>query len=77
MSDNYEGWIKKSDLSFRENNTHRISKLRTFVYEKNDIKSNVILTLPFGSNIHVKNINNEWSKINFLNFQTSEGFFVI
>ena len=74
LSDNYQGWIKKSDLSIEKNVTHRISKLRTFVYEKNDIKSNVILALPLGSNINVKRIDDKWSKINYLNFQTSEGF---
>ena len=74
LSDNYQGWIKKSDLSIEKNVTHRISKLRTFVYEKNDIKSNVILALPLGSNINVKRIDDKWSKINFLNYQTSEGF---
>ena len=53
---------------------HRVSKLRTFVYEKNDIKSNVILTLPFGSNINIKSYDNKWSKIVFLNSKTSKGF---
>lgn len=74
LSDNYKGWIKKSDLSIEEKSTHRVSKLRTFVYEKNDIKSNVILTLPFGSNINIKNYDNKWSKIVFLNSKTSKGF---
>ena len=74
LSDNYKGWIKKSDLSIEEKATHRVSKLRTFVYEKNDIKSNVIVTLPFGSNINIKSHDNKWSKIVFLNSKISEGF---
>ena len=74
LSDNYEGWIKKSDLSVEKKVTHRVSKLRTFVYEKKDIKSNIILTLPFGSNINVESSDHKWSKINFLNFKSSVGF---
>lgn len=74
LSDNYEGWIKKKDLCIVENVTHRVCKLRTFVYEKNDIKSNVILTLPLGSSINVESSDDKWSKINFLNFESSVGF---
>ena len=36
LSDNYKGWIKKSDLSIGEKATHRVSKLRTFVYETSE-----------------------------------------
>ena len=75
LSDNYEGWIKKVIYLLKKNNTHRISKLRTFVYEKNDIKSNVILTLQILVLISIlKTMNNKWSKIVFLNFHTSKGF---
>ena len=74
LSDNYEGWIKKSDLCREGKVTHRVSELRTFVYKKKDIKSNVVLTLPLGSNINVESFNNKWSKIKFLNFETSGGF---
>lgn len=74
LSDNYKGWMKKDDLCIEGNVTHKVSKLRTFVYEKNDIKSNVILTLPYGSKVNIESMDDEWSKLNLLNFQFSEGF---
>ena len=74
LSDNYKGWIKRHDLCVEESVTHRVTKLRTFVYEKNDIKSNVILTLPLGSSINVERSNDKWSKINVLNVKSSVGF---
>ena len=61
--DNYEGWIKKSELCFFPDPTHRIISPRSFVYKYKDIKSNIFQYLPFGSKLKVLNKKEEWSEI--------------
>ena len=38
-TDNYCGWIKKNDLGFIEEITHKINIKRTYIYKDNNSKS--------------------------------------
>lgn len=61
--DNYKGWILFSDTENFRNKTHKVITLRSFVQKYPDIKSNVILELPFGSQISAKSFVNNWVEI--------------
>ena len=64
--DNYKGWIRKRDVDYLPKPTHKINNIRTFVYEKSDIKSKVVSYLPFGSKINITKISDTWSKLNLM-----------
>ena len=61
--DDYKGWIDISDIGTFRKNTHKIITLRSFVYKLPDIKSTIIFDLPYGSQVSVKSILNDWAEI--------------
>lgn len=65
ITDNYYGWIKKSNIGKFIKATHRVLNIRTFIYKVSDVKSDVLLYLPMGSNLVAKKINSDWAEIYF------------
>jgi len=65
--DNYLGWIEKKGLTNVLETNHRVISLRSFVYEKDDIKANTIFHLSLGSKINIISKKEIWSKIKFIN----------
>ena len=65
-TDNYYGWLKKSNLGKLKKATHRVISLRTFVFKNADEKSYIALYLPMGSHLVVDKIISGWAKIYFL-----------
>ena len=61
--DNYEGWVEVSDIGLFRKKTHKIITLRSFVYKLPDIKSTIIFDLPYGSQVSVQSILNDWAEI--------------
>jgi hypothetical protein len=61
--DGYNGWIKKSDLCFYIQPTHRVISSRSFIHLDNDVKSNILHYLPMGSKLKILNLNKKWSEI--------------
>ena len=70
LIDNYIGWIKKKDVGVLPKPSHKVTQIRTFVFEDADMKSKIISYLPFGSKIKSFKVNNDWSKFNL----TSKSF---
>lgn len=66
VTDNYYGWIKKSSTGKFIKATHRVLNIRTFIYKRADVKSEIILYLPMGANLVVKEINSNWAETYFL-----------
>lgn len=64
-TDNYCGWIKKNDLGFIEEITHKINIKRTYIYKDNNSKSDILLYLPMGSNLTIEEIQCGWAKTSF------------
>ena len=64
LTDNYQGWIKKSSLGYFDPPTHRVLNIRTLLFTQRDIKSYFIDYIPMGSKLSVKNISNEWAEVN-------------
>lgn len=65
MTDNYRGWVQKTNIGKMEQPTHRVINIRTFIFKNADIKSEILLYLPMGANLAVKNINSDWAEICF------------
>ena len=65
--DNYKGWIKVSDINKFKPKTHKIISLRSFLLESPEIKSKTILEIPFGSQISVGLISQNWAEVNLNN----------
>ena len=65
--DNYLGWIEKKGLTDVLETNYRVISLRSFVYEKDDIKANTIFHLSLGSKINIISKKKVWSKIKFIN----------
>ena len=63
LTDNYCGWIKKDCVGYFKAQTHRVLSIRSFIFNKKNIKSNCIYYLPLGSKLHVKKIDSEWAEI--------------
>ena len=63
LTDNYCGWVQKSSLGKMNPYTHRVVSQRTFLFKDKDIKSGCIFYLPLGSQISVKIIDKEWTKV--------------
>lgn len=68
LTDRYKGWLNFSDLGELPEPNHRVLSIRTFVNEKNDVKSKTISSLPLGSQTHVVSEVGDWFKI-FLGFK--------
>ena len=66
LLDNYNGWIKKTDLSLCPSPTHRVISSRSFVYLNNNIKSNILHYLPMGSKLKILNFNENGQKFNYI-----------
>ena len=64
LTDNYEGWVKKKALGYLKKATHRVVSIRSFLFEKKNIKSNIIHHLPMGAQLSVKKINGDWVEVN-------------
>lgn len=65
ITDNYCGWVKKYDLGQLNQTTHRVLKVRTFIFDEPNEKSNILLYLPMGSLITVEEIKLGWAKTFF------------
>ena len=65
VTDNYYGWIKKSDLGQLNEATHRVLNIRTFIYKRPDVKSDIIKYLPMGANLAPLKFNSDWAEIRF------------
>lgn len=73
--DNYKGWILEDSIGGIKKNTHRVLSIRTFVFEKPDIKSYCLSYLPIGSQVKVNKYNLNWSEISLDNaFNKKKGF---
>ena len=65
-TDNYYGWINKKNLGVLREASHRVISIRTFIYRKNNPKSDVMLYLPMGSKLAIDKIEGDWGKTYFL-----------
>ena len=63
LTDNYRGWIRKQDIGLLKVATHRVLSIRTFVFAKQNIKSNILFYLPMGANLAVNEIKDNWAEI--------------
>ena len=63
LTDNYFGWVKKLNLGEMYPYTHRVISKRTFLFKDKDVKSGCIDYLPLGSQVSVKIIDKEWTKV--------------
>lgn len=62
-TDDYEGWIKSGDLGYTPKPTHKITNVRSFLYEEKNFKRKILSYLPFGSKISIKKRYEQWSLI--------------
>jgi cell wall-associated NlpC family hydrolase len=51
--DGYVGWLKADDLWQPLSNTHVVTALATHLYDRPDIKSRALMSVPFGSRLAV------------------------
>lgn len=65
LSDNYIGWIYGNSFGDIQKNNYKVVSIRTFLYSKPNIKSNLILCLTMGSKILVEDIQNDWAQVTF------------
>ena len=63
LTDGYEGWIKFSNLGHLPQPTHKVTNVRSFIYEEKNIKKKIIHYLPFGSQVYVNYHDDQWSSI--------------
>ena len=63
LTDNYCGWVEKRGLGIMRQPTHRVISNRTFLFKKNDIKSELINYLPLGAQVIVEDFDKDWCKI--------------
>lgn len=64
LSDGYEGYIKKTDVSENILKTNYfVQNIRTIVMSKPDYKSEEIINLPIGAQLCLINIKDNWAKI--------------
>ena len=63
IDDNCEGWIKESEICDPIETTHTIITKCTLVFDKPDIKSKFLKSLPFQAKVYKICENNEWVKI--------------
>ena len=61
--DNYEGWLKLSDLGEITIPNYKINKLITHVYKDPDLKSTVLNRLYFNSKVSITNKYENWSEL--------------
>ena len=54
ITDNYCGWVKKNNIGKFREATHRVLTIRTFIYKEPNVKSEIALYLPMGSNLVVE-----------------------
>lgn len=65
-TDNYTGWIHKSSLGKSIETTHRVINKRTFIYKDPNPKSEILLYIPMGSRLAIKNIKSGWAKTSLI-----------
>ena len=63
FTDNYLGWVCKNALGHSLECTHRVIAIRSYLFTKKNIKSNIIHYLPMGSKLPVKKIDTEWAEV--------------
>ena len=66
LLDDYKGWIKNKYLGFLPDETHLVSNITSLVFQKPNIKSNLLHKLYLNSKVCVKNKTQDWYEI-FLN----------
>ena len=66
LTDDYCGWIRKDSLEKFEETTHRVIVKRSFVYEDKNAKSDVLMYLPMGAKLAIKEIKSDWSKVSVI-----------
>ena len=64
--DNYNGWIENKYLGFLPKSSHLVSSPVSLVFQKKNIKSNLLCNLFLNSKIAIKAIYEDWYEI-FLN----------
>ena len=67
LLDGYLGWINIKYLSDVIDVNHRVINLRSNLYEKDNLKANILFHLPLGSKLNVIKETKEWSKIQYYN----------
>jgi uncharacterized protein YgiM (DUF1202 family) len=65
LTDNYNGWTELSNLSEAQNNNYRVIAIRTNVYTKPNIKSNISFYLSLGSMLNVTLMDGLWATISY------------
>ena len=70
LLDGYNGWIKSKYLGFLPNETHLVSNTSSLVFEKPDIKSNLLYNLYLNSKVSVKNKTQDFYEIYLNNDKT-------
>lgn len=70
ITDGYFGWIKKNGLGYLDKSTHRVIAKRSFIYKNRNSKSNCIHYVPMGSNLVIKNIEDNWAEVSLSNKNT-------
>ena len=68
FTDDYKGWINKSQVSVKlKEKNFKVSVLTTLIYEKPDIKSNVLNRLHLNSELQVIKSTKNWSSLYYKN----------
>lgn len=75
--DNYKGWVECKNLEKKYNSNYRVIVKRTFVYSRDDIKSNIISYLPLGSKLKVIKKKYIWSEIRICKNSISFSGFIL
>lgn len=76
LTDNYYGWVKKASLGYMASSAHRVLSKKTFLFKHKDFRIGCIDYLPLGSQICVKEIDNEWARFVLPTNQTHEFAYV-
>lgn len=77
LTDNYKGWILKSDLGELTDFNYYVSEIRTNVLTKPNIKSQYISYLPMRAKIKVIKNKNGWAEVDIGHYSENKIGFVI
>jgi len=73
-TDNYWGWVKKSELGKSRKPTHRVIVNRSFIYTDKSPKSNSLFYLPLGSKLLIENVEFEWAEVRLHDHRKRVGY---
>ena len=62
-ADNYVGWMRADDLKAPADTTHRVRVLRSFIFERPDIKSVPLLAVSMNARLALGEISNGFSRV--------------